>query len=66
MGDLNVVASDNVCLLLSNSGETSELLDVLPHLKRRGIARIALVERAESSHNQGSDVVLETFVDREV
>ena len=30
-GDLGVVASEDVCLLLSNSGETAELLEVLPH-----------------------------------
>ena len=65
-GDLGVVAPDDVCLLLSNSGETSELLEVLPHLKRRGTARIALVGRAESSLAHGSDVVLEASVDREV
>ena len=65
-GDLGVVAPDDVCLLLSNSGETSELLEVLPHLKRRGAALIALVGRAESSLARGSDVVLEASVDREV
>jgi arabinose-5-phosphate isomerase len=65
-GDLGVVAPDDVCLLLSNSGETSELLEVLPHLKRRGTARIALVGRSESSLARGSNVVLEASVDREV
>lgn len=65
-GDLGVVAADDVCLLLSNSGETTELLEVLPHLKRRGTARIALVGRADSSLARGSDVVLEASVDKEV
>ncbi|MEB3349495.1 MAG: KpsF/GutQ family sugar-phosphate isomerase [Cyanobacteriota bacterium] len=65
-GDLGVVAPDDVCLLLSNSGETAELLEVMPHLRRRGTARIALVGRAESSLARGSDVVLEASVDREV
>ena len=65
-GDLGVVAPDDVCLLLSNSGETAELLEVLPHLKRRGTARIALVGRADSSLARGSDVVLDASVDREV
>ena len=55
-----------MCLLLSNSGETAELLEVLPHLKRRGTGRIAIVGRAESSLARGSDVVLEAGVDREV
>ena len=65
-GDLGVVAPDDVCLLLSNSGETGELLEVLPHLKRRGTSRIALVGRADSTLARGSDVVLEASVDREV
>ena len=65
-GDLGVVAPEDVCLLLSNSGETAELLEVLPHLKRRGTGRIAIVGRADSSLARGSDVVLEASVDREV
>ena len=65
-GDLGVVAPEDVCLLLSNSGETAELLEVLPHLTRRGTGRIAIVGRSDSSLARGSDVVLEAGVDREV
>jgi arabinose-5-phosphate isomerase len=65
-GDLGVVAPDDVTLLLSNSGETQELLEILPHLRRRGTARIALVGRVGSSLGRGCDVVLDGSVDREV
>jgi arabinose-5-phosphate isomerase len=65
-GDLGIVASDDVALLLSNSGETDELLAILPHLRRRGTARIALVGRLASSLALGCDVVLDGAVDREV
>jgi len=65
-GDLGVVAPEDVVLLLSNSGETQELLDILPHLRRRGTARIALVGRVESTLALGCDVVLDGSVDREV
>jgi arabinose-5-phosphate isomerase len=65
-GDLGVVASDDVTLLLSNSGETQELLEILPHLRRRGTARIALVGRTESTLARACDVVLDASVDREV
>ena len=65
-GDLGIVNSDDVALLLSNSGETDELLAILPHLKRRGTARIALVGRVNSSLASGCDVVLDGSVDREV
>lgn len=64
-GDLGVVASDDVVLMLSNSGETHELLQILPHLKRRGTARIALVGRVQSSLARGCDIVLDGSVDRE-
>jgi arabinose-5-phosphate isomerase len=65
-GDLGIVASDDVALLLSNSGETEELLAILPHLKRRGTGRIALVGRIDSALARGCDVVLDGSVDREV
>ncbi len=65
-GDLGVVAPDDVTLLLSNSGETQELLEILPHLRRRGTGRIALVGRVDSSLARGCDVVLDGSVDREV
>jgi arabinose-5-phosphate isomerase len=65
-GDLGVVAAEDVTLLLSNSGETEELLEILPHLRRRGTARIALVGRLHSSLARGCDVVLDASVDREV
>jgi arabinose-5-phosphate isomerase len=65
-GDLGIVHADDVALLLSNSGETEELLAILPHLRRRGTARIALVGRIGSSLARGCDVVLDGSVDREV
>jgi len=65
-GDLGIVAADDVALLLSNSGETEELLAILPHLKRRGTGLIALVGRIDSALARGCDVVLDGSVDREV
>jgi len=65
-GDLGVVAPDDLVLLLSNSGETTELLQMMPHLKRRGTNTIALVGRLNSSLARNCDVVLDGSVDREV
>jgi len=64
-GDLGVVSPDDLALLLSYSGETEELLQILPHLKRRGMGCIALVGRVNSSLARGCDVVLDGSVDRE-
>src|SRR5450631_4584970 len=35
-GDLGMITADDVVLLLSNSGETDELVSLVPHLKRQG------------------------------
>ena len=34
-GDIGVIAENDVCIILSNSGETEELLEIIPHLKRK-------------------------------
>ena len=65
-GDLGVVAGNDVVLLLSNSGESEELLAMLPHLRRRGSSCIALTGQLNSSLARGCDVVLDGSVDREV
>jgi len=65
-GDLGVVAPQDVTLLLSNSGETQELLAILPHLRHRGAACIALVGQPQASLARQADVVLDGSVDREV
>ena len=65
-GDLGVVVQGDVVLLLSNSGETEELVELLPHLARRGVATIALVGRLQSSLARACAVVLDGSVDREV
>ena len=41
-GDLGMIAADDVVVMLSNSGETDELVHLTPHLKRQGATLIAL------------------------
>jgi len=65
-GDLGVVSPDDLAILLSNSGQTHELLQILPHLKRRGTSCISLVGRLDSTLARSSDAVLDCSVDREV
>ena len=65
-GDLGVVANDDICLILSNSGETEELLDVIPHLKKRGTKTIAIVGQINSSIARISDVILNAGINKEV
>lgn len=65
-GDLGVVGPEDIALLLSNSGETQELLEMLPHLKRRESTLIALVGRLNSTLAQECDLVLDGSVNKEV
>ncbi|MCC6880886.1 MAG: KpsF/GutQ family sugar-phosphate isomerase [Verrucomicrobiales bacterium] len=64
-GDLGLVDAGDAVVALSYSGETRELIDVLPHLKRRPIALIAITGRPGSSLAKASDVALDVNVERE-
>ena len=64
-GDLGMITPDDVVLMLSNSGETDELMLLTPHLKRQGAAIIALTGNEASSLAQSADVHLDAAVDAE-
>ncbi|MCW1922493.1 KpsF/GutQ family sugar-phosphate isomerase [Luteolibacter arcticus] len=64
-GDLGILSDGDAVLMLSYSGETAELLDLLPHVKRFGVQVIALTGKPASTLGEHSDVVLDTSVDRE-
>src|SRR6266567_2767356 len=64
-GGLGIVNSDDVVLLLSNSGETDELLHLLPYLKRRNVPLVAIVGNVKSSIAQRADAVIDASVDQE-
>ena len=64
-GDLGMITPDDVVLMLSNSGETDELVLLMPHLKRQGAAIIALTGNEASSLAQSADVHLDAAVDAE-
>ena len=64
-GDFGMIAPDDVVIMLSNSGETEELLLLIPHLKREGVAMIALTGDAKSSLARATDVHLDAAVDAE-
>ncbi len=62
-GDLGMITPDDVVLMLSNSGETDELVLLMPHLKRQGAKIIALTGNEASSLAQEADVHLDAAVD---
>ncbi|MBA3504536.1 MAG: KpsF/GutQ family sugar-phosphate isomerase [Betaproteobacteria bacterium] len=64
-GDLGMITPDDVVLMLSYSGETDELVGLIPHLKREGATLIALTGNEASSLAQAADVHLDAAVDSE-
>jgi arabinose-5-phosphate isomerase len=64
-GDLGIVSRDDIAILLSKSGESSELTGLLEYLKRLGVAIIALTGRASSSLSRASNLVLDCSVAEE-
>lgn len=64
-GDLGMIARGDTVLMISNSGETSELIMLLTTLKRLDIPLISMLGNTESTLARHSDIVLDIGVDRE-
>ena len=64
-GSLGVVKQGDVILALSNSGETDEILAIMPALMKRGVSVISIVGNLNSSLARTSEVVLDASVDKE-
>lgn len=64
-GDLGMVVRGDVVLALSNSGETDEIVGLLPSLKRQGTAVIAMTGKPQSTLAQAATAHLDVGVDAE-
>lgn len=64
-GDLGMVTAGDVVIALSNSGETGEVLNILPSLRRIGAKIIAMVGNDASTLAKNADVVLNVGVSKE-
>lgn len=64
-GDLGMITGEDVAIALSNSGNTEELVEVLPAIKRRGAKIIALTGKLNSSLAKQADLVLDASVEKE-
>ena len=64
-GDLGMLTQDDLLLALSNSGETAELLAILPVVKRMAVPLIALTGNAQSTLARRAEVHLDCAVARE-
>lgn len=64
-GDLGIISDGDVVITLSYSGETTELLELLPHVRRFDVKIISITKSRESTLAKHSDITLCTPVDRE-
>lgn len=64
-GDLGAITPNDIVLALSYSGETEELLAILPAIKRLGVPLIVLTGNTNSTLAKAADVVLDVSVKRE-
>jgi arabinose-5-phosphate isomerase len=64
-GDIGMITHADVILALSNSGETAELVAILPVIKRLGVGLIALTGKSQSTLGRAADVVLDVSVPKE-
>lgn len=64
-GGLGIVNADDVVIVLSNSGETDEIVAMLPYLKHRQVPIIGVVGNLNSTLARRADAVLDASVDHE-
>jgi len=64
-GDLGMLARRDTLIAISNSGETKEILQLLPYIERMGVPTVALTGKMGSTLAKHSDVVLDVSVSEE-
>ena len=64
-GDLGMITPGDLVIAISNSGETPEILTILPIIKRMAIPLIAMTGHPESTLGRAAEVNLDTSVERE-
>lgn len=65
-GGLGAVLSDDLVVLVSNSGETAELVGLLPYLRHRGVPIIAIVGRVGSTLGSAAVVAVDAGAEHEI
>ena len=64
-GDSGIITRNDVVIAISNSGETQELLNLLPLIKRFGVTMIGMTGNLNSTLAHSSDVTLDISVEKE-
>lgn len=64
-GDLGMVTENDIIIAISNSGETNEIINILPVIRRIGAKIISLCGRRESTLTKNADYFIDAGVERE-
>jgi len=64
-GDMGMITKEDLILALSNSGETPEIITILPLIKRLGLPFVALTGRLNSTLAKAADVNIDVSVEKE-
>ena len=65
-GDMGVIKKRDICIFLSNSGETKEIVDIIHSIKKKNVEIITIVGDKNSSIAKLSDVILFAKVKKEI
>ena len=63
-GDLGMITSDDVVLMISNSGETHELVQIIPAIRKKEVKIIGMVGKEKSTLYNDVDIILNTSVEK--
>jgi len=64
-GDIGVVRDGDIIIMISNSGETTELLAVIPYIKKRNVQLLGILGKTKSAIGERCDLTLDASVERE-
>ncbi|KAF0146030.1 MAG: arabinose-5-phosphate isomerase [Nitrospirae bacterium] len=64
-GDIGMVTADDVIIAISNSGETEELIGIIPFLKRFNVSLISMTGNPNSTLSKAADITLDVSVKEE-
>ncbi len=64
-GDLGMIKRDDIVIAISNSGESNEVINIIPVIKKIGVSVILLTSNLRSSLAKMSDIVINVSVDKE-
>jgi arabinose-5-phosphate isomerase len=65
-GDLGLVSAEDVCIFLSKSGETQELLQMIPYIRKKGAKVVAIISNPHSRLAKESDFFIILPVEKEL